>query len=324
MEAYIRNQQIFDDNLDEPQPMSADRVSYPFMGRGDTQTYVLEKDYMVKMDKYAPLSVGEPHADLAELYFVSDSPIQEIGNSGIGKFTRTYSVIPGVYGDGITFNGTGSWAYKEGGSTVWTRPGFNTVDAAFKLYWIDNVLEYPTTDTIKLYTQTRLSDGLRWTHNITSEYETATVDYTFIDNIGGLEHEKQYTSTIHSRGTDYIVVDRVPYEAVDGTTTIYYNWFSKPQVKREPSQVVVPCVKMFRYYAEGVNVDKIENVGVDAWEIIDENLNATDTLSEVTTPSINEYNAMVTAGTWVVSEPAVSRRWMGNIWELEVIYVQVK
>ena len=91
---------------------------------------------------------------------------------------------------------------------------------------------------------------------------------------------------------------------------------------RDPYTKVVMSKLARAYYLPGVSVGitTVDDITVlTPTQIVDQYGRNTEFLSTLTTPTTSTYEA--TEGTWVVAEPSVVRRWMGNIYERTTRYV---
>jgi hypothetical protein len=86
----------------------AERFNCPI--EGDTTTTQFDQDYMVNIADYAPLAEGTVHGTHASHYLIKESAVEDLGG-GIGKFTRTYSMVPADRNEYETFayNFIGFW-----------------------------------------------------------------------------------------------------------------------------------------------------------------------------------------------------------------------
>lgn len=309
-----------DDNLLEPQATSLPRPIYPW--EGDTQSYLMEQDFMCYIDtypRYAP-TPGTQNPIRPEFYFLEDTPIRDTGVAGVGTFTRTWGMFPGWNGQKV---GTGSlFVRKEPMSYVWTKPGYSTNDQFLDQYFIDNDASLATDDGtyITLYTTVNSITAQRFTVDLDGS-ATATIFYVVNKSnwISGEIHE--YTTNIVETGTNYIKVKKVPYDDSGESYPIVYGYFQKPAINIEPKQRVVSSIVYYDYWIPGINIDSIENVPlVQEFRVLDENENESDILTEASTPTQTQYAAMVANKTMICMEASQIRRWRGNIFERTTRY----
>lgn len=324
---YNRSKQVVDGNFKVPSPISSEKITYPF--EGDINSYLMDQEYMIYSDYYLETmpAIGSPHPDYSGMYFIKDSPINDI-NGGIITFTRTYGILPGFNSN----ESTGNNIRKESESFVWTKPGINTVDLYFENWWIDkDAITYPTSDTIKLSTQTK-SAGVRFTHDINNNYTRATVTYFVSNPTTNYQQLMTYTPEIISKGTDYIIVNRAPYSNANTETPIEYYFFSRPQIYLRPMQIVVNSIVYYDYWLPGLNCSNIENIdllGDTVFTIIDAQGNQTDSISEDTTPPLftnlnhKGYIQMVQDKDLILAENPILRRWNGPIYERQRRYITI-
>jgi hypothetical protein len=298
-----------------------ERPEFPF--EGDTANFLLHQDYCQYIDYYLDKvpTPGTPNPKYPDLYFLHDTPIQDLGG-GVGQFTRTWGLLPGFNGDRI---GTGSvYVRREAESFVWSRPGVNTTDSVFRIWFIDQNASIATlTDSqITLFTSVNAPiTPTRWTHNVTATYATATIGYWVKDVISGDWKYFTYTTPVIARDATSITVAPVPFSDAGVSTPVLYVWFSKPQTKINPIPYAVSTFKYMDYWLPGLNCDSPEDIPlVQQWQILDENQNVTDTLSEATSPSLTEYKALITSKTLICMEASNIHRWQGNVWERTIRY----
>lgn len=318
---YSRTNQFSDGDFTVPAKTGPERITYPFGDEGDYATWMIEQDYIVYSDYYTPASIGEVHSDYSDAYFIKDSPPNQF-HGAVCTYTRTWATIPGLQvGKNLQ-----SAIRKEYTSYVWTRPGFTTDDTTFRIYFID---------TSKL----TYGNGLAYlyaangeTHNLTEDkYKYAQVNYSVFDPISGQEQNRTTIREIVSRGSDWVAVPIV----VDGIGGyVLYRWFGKPQLNRNPKQVVVPAVDLIDYWVPGVNCDSPEDIEIiQQWEIIDTLGNATEYLSETSHPPLwdNEstdetgYYTMVKNKELIAVESSIVRRWQfgGDVYERRTKYINI-
>jgi len=315
MQKYPRTgHQFIDGDISEPIAVSMEFPEFPF--EGDTQNFILNQTLVQFVDYYLETvpTPGEPNKKYPDLYFLYDSPLSDLGG-GVASFTRTWGLLPGFGGERI---GTGSlYVRREAGTYVWTKPGKWTASDFFRIWFIDqSSLNFSDANNITL-TTTEKAGGGNWTHDVTSpNYNYATIGYSVFDTLSMLWRDHTYTTAVISRTADSITVAKVPY-AVSGEDYVLMRWFSRPQVKREPRQVVIPSFLYYDYWVEEINYNGgPENIPItQRWTILDAQNNETDTLTEDTDPTYAEYDAMVAAGTLICIEASNIHRWKGSVFE---------
>lgn len=316
MRTYDRITHIIDGNLDEPIAISIPSISFPFVG--DTNDRIYSQQFIIKKDKYdlfLPVNGDRWEEDSDYLWLKDDGFTDIIG--GYLQYTRHWGLLP--------FSNTGASGQRmEFGSMVWTKPGFTTEDTEFMLYFVDTSKLVVSSGAVTLYTY--------GAHNLTdTKYKYAQVNYTVIDPVSALNHNRTTVREILSRGTDFIVVPNV----VDGNGgSIYYNWFSKPQLNREPIQVVVPYIDFIDYWMPSVNCDNVEEIPIiQQWSILDSLGNETEYLSENSHPPLwdnaatgeDGYYTMVANREMITVEPSIVNRWGfgGDIYERRTKYIHI-
>ena len=318
---------LSDDNdfIKVPVPQSYEKVTYPF--EGDTTNLLLSQDFIVGTDYYPeniPV-IGSLHEDYP-LFFVHDENKQD-DQWGLTHFTRIWAMLPGFDGKKVSYSlFSGSlFTRKETESHVWSKPSVATADSQTVNYYVDTATSVPTiaAGKIKLYTFNAV------THNINTNYQTATVSYLYsvaaTGNFTIWQQLQTYTSPIYSRGSTWIQVDSVEYGS-----GVYYLQFSRPKVKINSIPKTVSTIIYFDYFLEGLNVDSIENIPlIQQWKVLDENLNETDTITEISHPPLyttgteTGYYDLVNQGYYICVEPSVVHRKWGNIFERQTRYAKI-
>lgn len=314
---YDRTPQIINGDFKVPSAISIERPTFPF--EGNTTDYLIEQDFVVFTDYYLETmpDVGSANdkPEYSDFFFSHDSPLSNLGN-GVSQFTRTWAKLPGL--------GTESGSFRqEFESFVWTRPGIDNSHAVI-IYFID-----PATSTFNGdKTELTMKTLGHFTHSLDSQYQYASVYYQFItvlptgagtNQVDYLFPQTTYESPIINRGNDYITVKTLN---LSGSLT-WYQGFSKPNVQINERQVNVSSILQFSYWLPGHNVEDPSTIPVgNVFEILDENGNSTTKLSELTTPTLKQYNDMVASGSLIQVEESIIRRWQGNIFEKQERFIR--
>jgi len=292
----------------EPYAVSIERPTFPF--EGNITDYLVEQDFIIYTDYYLETipDVGTENQkqDFIGFFFSHDSTLSDLGG-GISRFTRTWAKLPGL-------SESGSVARTEFESFAYTKPGINN-SVAVITYYIDSSSTSSLDGSL-----IQLKSFQNFPHNIGSEYQMATVYYNFAQHyttansavgITYIFPGIYYTTPIISRTTTSITVATLN---LSGSATNYLG-FSKPVIKINPKTEVVNSKLEFTYWLPGVNCESPDTIPLEQiFQIKDENSNFTDTLSEITTPSLATYQSSI-AGQYIVAEGSTVRRWNGNIYE---------
>jgi len=318
MRIYDRDTHYINGDWDVPSPINIPSITFPFEGDNVnklySQQFVIKKDLY---DKFIPAN-GDKWEEDDAYYWLKDDGFTDLGG-GYLQYTRHWGSLPG-------FNEGSSGQRMEFGSYVWTKPGFTTEDESFLIYFIDTSKLVYANGLAYLYT----TGGT--THNLdNTRYKFAQVRYTVIDPISSLQHTRNTVREIVARGTDWIAVPLV----VDGNGgAVFYNWFSKPQLNRQPKQVVVPFIDFIDYWMPGVNCDSPQEIPIiQQWTIVDSTGNETDYLSENSHPPLWDnistgeegYYTMIANEEMIVVEPSIINRWGfgGDVYERRTKYIHI-
>lgn len=330
-----RNQTYVDGDFTTWKKCSSEKVSFPFEGNQDS--YMMDQEYMGYADYYFENlpAIGQAHPEYSGLYFTGDSQQSDMG-CGISKVTRTYAILPGFNTDNM---GQSTNVRVEAESFIWTKPGINTTNAGnaevsnIIKWYIDNVTDkpvFPDATTVTLSTTINPSTGLHWDHDLNSNYQICTILYGINDPLLGWR-EFEYQTEIISRTATSITVEKVAFNI--GTAPdplVQYIYFSRPQIKINPRQVVVQSYNYYTYYLPGVNCTTIEDIPIEQpWRILDQNLNEVDSVSETTSPPLytdglnKGYYNMIADGDKILVDFPTVRRWRGTILEKQSRYITI-
>lgn len=306
-----------DGDFTVPAAITPEKVTFPF--EGDTENYLMEQDYMVYSDYYIESmpKVGDSHPDYSGLFYIKDTAQKILEGGAVMTFTRQYGQLPG-------FNKSSNKTRVEAESYVWTKPGINTIDDNHIFWYIDNSSNTnPTTSSVKLYTNIKNGSD-RWVHDVTSQYDYAFVNYGMTDQSTGQWKYHFYQSQVLDRGEDWIEVTKVPYSNSGVEVDIWYDYFCRPRFKINPIQTVVNSTVEYDYWLPGLNCDSIDDISLpEPWTIYDAVGNVTDIITEDSTPTLQAYNALVTAHTKIQVENATLKRWQGPIFERAIRYIKM-
>jgi hypothetical protein len=270
------------------------RRIYPL--ESDSSVYVLEEDYMVFIDYYEPLTPTTPHPDLPNLYFVKDSQIQDVGN-GIGRFTRTWAVLPGYNEDGKKVSYINQ-TYESYGLRV---PGITTAQG---LFLVNFVSSYYVANGQHVITTTTAHD--------VEEGKSCAIGYWVKDPVNNFSFWRnaiRMTLPGTSPAGAVVVVKEIrDINAIQPTSVM------RAASNAEPYTKVVASRLDTDFWLPGVNVNTADDIPiVQNFEIIDNQTgNRTEYLSETTNPTVDEFRQWVEDGRWIAAESSVLRRWQGS------------
>jgi hypothetical protein len=277
---------------------------------GNSSIYNQEEDYIVLIEFYKPLEPAARHPEFSNLFFVKDSPIQDIGEAALGKFTRTWAVLPG-YGDkGYVRNEYESFAFQV--------PALDTAQDLF--------YQFPrSADAIVngklVITVTTFGSDPPWNALDVELNKPATIFYLVRDPLNGLTQQRQIVRKTLAVTTNTITVD--PISDI-GSITI--TGVQRADIQQVGYTKQVMSRLDIDYWIPGVNCNSIDDVPIiSELQIIDNKTGGrTTTISDDTTPSLDQWFEWVQDSTWLVAEPSVVRRWQGNFFERTTRYVRAQ
>jgi hypothetical protein len=149
---------------------------------------------------------------------------------------------------------------------------------------------------------------------------TAIVYYAQ-DPGSNLTFTRQVSRLILSVTSDTVTVARI----TDGYNIIGWGSMFKALANREPFQLVVPSWISTEYFLPGVSsgIESAADIPImQPTPIIDHvSGNRTDTITDQTSPSLDDYFEMIRDDIKIVAEPSSLTRWRGNIWERRTRYI---
>ena len=289
--------------LKTPQLVGKPRKVYQI--EGNSSIYMQEEDYMVFIDYYTPLQPAARNPEKSNVFFVKDSPISDVGN-GVGRFTRTWSVLPG-YGDK-------GYVRSEYESYAFTIPGFDTAQSGFYQFPVASSTLANGQHTITVTTGAAPFDALD-----IEVGKPATIFYSVTDPLNGQTSGRQIVREALNVTTNTITVALIQDIGPITFTGVQRTDLVQPSyTKQVMSRVDID------YWIAGTNCDSIEDIPIiEELQIIDNATGGrTTTISDDTTPSLDNWYDYINAGTWIVVEPSVVTRWMGDIFERRTRYVR--
>lgn len=290
-------------SLTSPQLVAKPRKEYLF--DGDTSIYIQNEDYQVFIDYYEPLKPSTRHPDTANLFYIKDTPISDIGN-GVGAFTRTYGVLPGMGEDGRRK----AYVRSEYESYVMSVPGISntTTQAVFQQYPVSSYSVSSGKHTITTSAA----------HDITVG-RAAIVYYQVKDPLNKFNYLRQaYRIALAGTAGSALVV-----EEIKDINTIVPIGVQRANNDQSSYQKVVNSRIDYTYHLPGVDVNTSDDIEIIEPFFISENQtgNRVDYLSDTTTPSLSEYLTKISEKAWMPVE-CVLKRWQGEMIERSVRYVR--
>ena len=291
------------DLLKTPQLTGKPRPSYPIEGNSDI--YITEEDYMQFIDFYKPLKPTSRDPKRSNMFFIKDSPISDVGN-GVGRFTRTWSVLPGASDKGYTRSEYESFAF--------TVPALDTAAAAF--------YQFPVASTslaggYHTFTVTVGAPPFNALDIIVNK--PCTIFYTVVDPINGQQRQTQIVKKAIAVTSNTLKVEQITDIGAITFTGVQRTDLTQPNYTKQ-----VMSRLDFTYFIEGENCTNVNSIPIiQELKIIDNTTGGrVEYLNEETTPSLDTWYDYVNAGTWIVVEPSIVRRWQGGIYERTTRYVR--
>lgn len=290
---------IYDGDFDNAQRVSAFRLSSPFPG--DREAYVGEADFMQKADEFKPLAIGSAYSENPIYRLVEESPLTQVGPN-LARWTRKFAKQPA--------------SRIEWEGYAWRRPGFTgeTVNAQFVITASSN----DSSGNLKI-TVTPLSGTTG--HGLTTN---DSVVIRYLAYIPGIGYTTRYNSrkvlSVQSSSTFTVapIVDRV----------YSYTSVQPGGISRPVETIVVTSRLEVEYHHVGGIGDTFRSpleIPISQPDPIISADNAlTDSYGADTTPTVTSYLADVSAGTWIVAEATIIRRWLGNYYEVSTRKVRAE
>ena len=293
---------IYDGDFSAVTRVSQFRTEAPFPG--DRGNYLGEADYVQKFEDFRPIPLGSSYEGNSLYRLVEETALAQIG-PGIGKWTRKFAKQPA--------------SRIEWESYAWRRPGFTgeTINAQFSL------ASQPTTNSSGnlVFVVTTIDGNVG--HGLTTSDSVVIRYNAFISGVGETTRyvtRKVLTVVGQSSFTVSPIVDRV---ATSGFVSVQPGGISRPV-----ETLVVSSRLEVEYHHVGSLGDSFKAPSeipiANPDPIVSADNSITDSYGVDTTPTVTTYLASVAAGTWVVAEATIIRRWMGNYYEASTRKVQAQ
>ena len=254
-----------------------------------------KQDFVQYRANYAALALNTPHPDDGTWLLVREDNFQDLGG-GVQQWSRSYARIPEER--------------VEGRAVAWQLPGLGLggLNAAHAVTGIAGL----GSDITAIVTVTTAdAHGLAAGDDLIEFFGAPSSKY----------HQQQFalvkvlTAPTANTLTVYQgLLSGLPLTSVQKYTPGAFDG-------RLPESKKVAGKAVFDYYL----VSSPEAIAIlDPPVIHDINGLVTDSYSIGSTPNQAAYAAQITAGEWIVAEASVVRRWQGNIWERETVYVRAQ
>lgn len=317
-------------------------VEYPFRNNGDSSTKIYNHIMQVKLTDYAPLSdndtmtaatkkpVRSPFPDDANAFYIGDSQPEPM-DGGMVQFVRSFSNIPasrvegaGLYAFTFPSNNNAASTFimsasKSGRSFAPNRCEFsfyatNAQAANFgigDIFMVGyNLYEY---EPLRIYWQGDTSYRDIQPKMVVYYKEVESSGYRikgYLSSFSSIDFSQSLPSSSGAYGYhwttgsgNYGIAVQKTIGRVDEITENAESFLTYRYVKTDNinNETFASKFDILQY----VVADDIEHGFV-----------STDTLAAGTSPSIYEYNGLVSSGGLMQAEPEVAVRWRGNIWEI--------
>lgn len=264
---------------------------------GDNTPYLGTQTFVQAKASFAPLALGTAHPDDATFKLTREDSFTDLGAAVI-QWVRHYAKVPAQR--------------IEMRALAWTLPGLG-MGGSNPIVPVSSVTGITTATTF--YNSVTITTA--------SAHGLSVGNYVVIyladpaDRFGSQLYTTAQVLTAPSTTTFTVaqgVLGSQPAASVQKYTPGSID-------ARKPETRTVPAKVVFDYFetADPTTVPLLEPT-----RIVDVNGLVTDTYLPNTTPTLAAYLAQVAAGDWLVAQTSNPRRWQGNIWERETIYVKAQ
>ena len=281
----------YDGDFTLPKANGQRLLTYPF--DGDNNSFYFTQTFMQRFDHFEALPLDTPDTEFLDAFLVKETPLLDLG-AGIAQWSRIYARIPS--------------ARQEMESYAYIVPGI-TAEEVVVARFIDSATN--------IGNQTRITTTS--SHSINVD-DIIVIVYFAQDPFSGLSFRRQVSRVVLA----VPAADVVDVDIIRDVGTITWDSLFPYLFGREPFTRVVPSYITFDYFLPGVSagVDTFNDIEIfQPTIIIDNTGNVTDSYSDTSVPSVDDYRASVAARESIVAEPSIVRRWMGNIYERSTRYV---
>jgi hypothetical protein len=293
---------LLDGDFTIPNLVGKPRQIFPF--DADTSVYNYEEDYIVLIDYYEPLQSTTRHDDFPNVYYIKDSPISDIGN-GLGKFTRTWALLPGFGNSGKRT----SYVNSTFESYVFSVPGITATDQGLiNQYTAASSL---TTGGFTIVTATAAHD--------IAVGKAVLINYHVADPLNRFTYHRSVVRKALTGTTGAVL----KVSAITDINSVVVDSFKRSDVGQDSYQKSVTSRIDTDYWLPGVNVTTVNDIPIiDEFRIISGLGSRTDSLSETSSPSLDTYIDWVEDKRWIVAEPSIIRIYQGDMYSRSTRYIR--
>jgi hypothetical protein len=249
---------------------------------------------MVRADGYVPSTLDLPHDEDPDYYLVQETPAEYVGN-GIVKFSRAHYQIP--------------QSYKTWETYSYTVPGIDMEDS---------VRIFSITAAANVGGVTRI------THSSPAPFEvddSVVIAYWALSTFEGIHYNRQVSRIVlavpSATQVDVaLIVDSYPISS--------YSTIRHSDYNRDPRQMIVLSTLQHDFFLPGVSagINDVADIPIlQPLLIFGVEGNLTDSFAANSTPTIDEYRAMVESKQMLVAEPSSLTPLRGNIYQRTTRYV---
>lgn len=259
-----------------------------------TDRFIFEQDYLVLAASYSAPALNELHASEPGAFLVSEAAPMPFNNTSVLRLTRTYSRIPP--------------SRIEYGSFDWYVPGIGS--------------ENPPGSLVNISASTFTAAGTQFTLDAdpsVSVDDQVQVKYTVSTPTG------QVGRTVLRAVVTVTTSTNITVGAISENYPVTWQTVQKVDPGRDPEARTVASELHIDYFLPGVSagITSPSDIGIiDELEIWDSAGRKAKSFTDSTTPTRTAWAADIAAGTKVVVERSVVRRWLGNIYERSTRYAR--
>lgn len=298
--------EFLDGDLTKPTRVLKPTYEYPL--KSDPSAYLMIETYEILKDYYSPLTPAEQHPTIVNLYWLDDTPLQDVGN-GLGRWQRRWGTLPGMDSNGLKQSYT-NYEYEEYNYEV---PGITSTQ---ELYLQNSVSSFSIAGGNHVITSTVAHDVVAG--------KRVFVWYVTKDPINNFSYYRGQTKlALAGTGGSTLVVSQI----VD-INTVTPIWFIRAASNQEPYTRKVLSRVESTFWLPGVNCNSYEDIPITRrLDIIDlETGNRSLYLSDGTpgtTPTLTQYQEWEDAGTWIPVEDSIITRYQdSNIYQRQDRYIR--
>jgi hypothetical protein len=272
------------------------RFEYPL--KSDPSAYIMIETFEILKEEYAPLQPAEQHPTIGNLYWLSDTPLQDVGN-GLGRWERTWGTLPGFNENGLK----SSYVNEEFEEYNLEVPGITSTQG---LYLQNTVNGFSLSGGNHVITTTVAHD--------VAVGKRVFVWYYTKDPINNFTYYRGQTklALAGTAGSTLVVSE------IKDINTVTPLWFIRAMSNQEPYTRKVISKVISDFWLPGVNIDSYEDIPViRRVDIIDLTTgNRTQYLSDGvpgTTPSLTQWQEWEDDGVWLPIEDSIIERYLDSI-----------